>query len=239
MKKKKIYLGIAILLVIISGCLYFRSNDVRNLLAYGLHDWPTHEPASASCPWKSMAFEKAGVTAFVASCIEESAFDPATGYAMTFSDADKKIIGKWATNSDYEFIIEVITKEVSQNPLDIVNQWYTQLTPEQKKVCEIQNADEPLEYFHDGRLMWTEDPHPMPHKTRYKIDIKPEISRSIFENSEPGATEYDYLCGQLVGSKWSGHPPYFEFDDRNPDKYLFVGTYGLEGPMIDLNSIRF
>ena len=117
--------------------------------------------------------------------------------------------------------------------------WYAKLSSEQKKNCEIQDGDEPIQYFHDGTVMWTEDSHPMPHKAGYKIDIKPEISQKIFQNTEPGETKYDYMCGHIVGTTLSGHPPYFEFDDRSPNKYLFVGAYGFEGPMIDLNSIRF
>ncbi len=47
-------------------------------------------------------------------------------------------------------------------------------TIRQQPSGEIYYADsgEPLQYFRDGRLMWTEDPHTMPRKTRYKIDIK-------------------------------------------------------------------
>jgi hypothetical protein len=52
-------------------------------------------------------------------------------------------------------------------------------------VCEIQNADEPVNHFSDGRVDWSENPHPMPHKTRYKIDIKQEIIQKIMQNSEP------------------------------------------------------
>jgi hypothetical protein len=79
----------------------------------------------------------------------------------------------------------------------------------------------------------------MPHKIRYKIDINPNLVQQIMEQSEPGGTKYDYMCGNIVGTTFSGHPPYFEFDDRNQNEYLLVGAYGQEGPLIDLNSIRF
>jgi len=151
----------------------------------------------------------------------------------------QEIIGKWVANSNYQFTIQVLNKEATQTPLDIVKLWYAKLTPDQQKVCEIQNADEPLSYFYNGKVNWTEDPHPTPHKTRYKIDIRPENTQRMMQDSEPGDTKFDYMCGHTVGTTFSGHAPYLEFDDRSPDKYLLVGTYGQEGPLIDLNSMRF
>jgi hypothetical protein len=120
-----------------------------------------------------------------------------------------------------------------------VREWYAKLTPDEQKVCKIQDADEPVGHFSDEKIRWTENPHPMPHKTRYKIDITPEVSQKIMQNSEPADPRYDYICGHLVGTTSTGHPPYFEFDDRNPSKYHLVGTYGQEGPLVDLNSIQF
>ncbi len=234
---KIIYVTLAVLALGLVA--YAWRSDIQSLLTYGLGDWPTHGAPSEGCPWKKEAFKKAGIAAYVGNCTDEQAFNTTTGYAMIFLDADKKIIGKWVTNPDYQFVIHVFTKSASQSPIEAVGEWYAKLTPEQRTVCEIQSADEPLQHFHDGRLMWTEDPHPMPHKTRYKIDIKPDVRQGIFQNTEPGETRYDYMCGHVVGTTFAGHAPDLEFDDRSPDKYLFIGSYGHEGPMIDLNSIQF
>jgi hypothetical protein len=187
-------------------------------------------------------FEDAGMTAFIASCTEERAFDSTEGYAMIFSEADRKIIGKWATNPTYEFTIELFTKDSTQEPLSVVNEWYAKLTSEQQHTCEIQNADQSPPLLYEEKSYVNENPYPTSHKKRYKIAIKPEIIKQIWDEygGDPGGgAERDYMCGHLVGTTWGGHPPYCEFDDRSPDKYLFVGAYGDEGPMIDLNSIRF
>jgi hypothetical protein len=238
MTEKKV-LYIVFILLILSLCAYNWHGDIQDVLTYGWSDWPTHEPPSVSCPWKREVFKNAGLSAFLGNCIDKRAYDPTNGYAMVFSDSNKEIIGTWVTNSSYEFTIQVFDKTASENPLDVVKGWYAELTSDQQKVCTIQNADEPVDHFSNGTINWTEDPHPEQHKTRYKIDIKPEISQQIMANSEPGDPKYDYMCGHLVGTTFSGHPPYFEFDDRSPDKYLMVGTYGPEGPLLDLNSIRF
>ena len=86
---------------------------------------------------------------------------------MIFSDSADELIGKWKTNTSYEFTLRLFQKKASQAPADIVKEWYAKLTLEQQTVCEIQNADEPLSYFSDGRLLWTEEPHPSAHKMIY------------------------------------------------------------------------
>lgn len=240
MKNKKVlYITLAIIVLFIG--VYSWRGDLQNLFAYDLGDGPTHK-SHEECLWLKRAFEKAGITAFVANCTNEDALDQTTGYAMIFYDTEKKVVGKWVTNSDYQFTIQVYDKQESEIPLDVLKEWYVKLTPEQQRKCEIQEADEPLQYFSDGRLMVTEDPHPTKHKTRYKIDIRPEVVKQIWDqyDGDPGGGEgRDYMCGRLVGTAWGSHTPYFEFDDRSLDKYLLIGTYGQEGPFIDLNSIRF
>ena len=149
-------------------------------------------------------------------------FNNQAGHPLVLSDTDQKIVGKWVTNADYEFVIAVFEKASTQEPTDVVKGWYEKLTPEQQKSCEIQDADEPLQYFQNGQVMWTEDPHPVQHKKRYKIDVRREISQKLLQNVEFGDTSYDYLCGREVGSTLSEHVPYFEFDDRSPNKYLFI-----------------
>jgi hypothetical protein len=233
------FLSVVVLIVSVVGLVSYFHNYAHDFFVYGLSDWPTHEPASENCPWKREVFPSAGITAFIGSCTDQKAFDPSNGYAMVFSDSDKKVIGKWVTNQDYQFTIQVFTKQSSQLPMDVVKEWYAKLTPKQPSQCEIQNADQPVEHFSSGEINWSENPHPIAHKTRYKIDIKPEIIQQIMQNPGPNDANYDYTCGHLVGTTFASHAPYFEFDDRTPDKYLMVGSYGQEGPMIDLNSIRF
>ena len=140
------------------------------------------------------------------------------------------------------FTMETFTKEESQSPLDVMTERFAKLTSKQQNNCQIQSADEPIEYLRDGTRSSFESPHPTPHKTRYKIDIKPDIAQGIVDKygGLPSGQQYDYLCGNVVGSQFTSMKPYFEFDDRNPDKYLFVGTLGNDGSvLIDLNSIRF
>jgi hypothetical protein len=204
--------------------------DIQNLLAYGSDDWPTHE-AFKGCSWVKKIFSE--MMLFEENCLEPSVQSPLS------ENTHGTIVQTQPTQYGYTFKLQLFTKNASESPLDVVKEWYTKLTPDEQKVCEIQNADEPIDHFIDGRVQWTENPHPMSHKTRYKIDIKPALSQQITQNSEPADPKYDYMCGHLVGSTFAGHPPYFEFDDRSPGKYLLVGAYGQEGPMIDLNSIRF
>lgn len=239
-RRRGTYIALLIALSI-SAVIFFGRNDIQRFLAYGWGDWPTHESPSERCPWKRTFFKRAGLTAFTENCVEERAFDPKTGYAMVFSDADGRIIGKWATNTTFEFTINVLTKQASQQPIDVVKDWYAKLTPDQQKICEIQDADQPLQYFSDGRLMMTEEPHPTLHKIRYQIDVRKDVLKNIIDQygGIPSEAKYDYMCGHVVGASLTAHPPYFEFDDRSPSKYLMVGSYAQDDPPIDLNSIRF
>jgi hypothetical protein len=138
--------------------------------------------------------------------------------------------------------MQVFTKTATQAPIDVVNDWYNKLPPEQQNNCEIQEADEPIEYSSNGQPSNFEAPHRTPHKTRYKIGIKQAIVKKIESQYDglPSGQHYDYLCGNIVGSQLTSASPYLEFDDRTPDKYLFVSSLGNDGSiLIDLNSIRF
>jgi hypothetical protein len=234
MKNKKIwYFIISILLLAIFGGIYFSRENIHNLVVYGLSGWPTHDTLD-NCYWSKEIFSK--MTLFEQKCHDSSI------QGALVESKDGTVTEVVDPNSAYNFKIQPFTKEINKSPTEVVKEWYAKLTSDQKRTCEIQSADEPLQYFKDGRLMVTEDPHPTSHKTRYKIDVKREISKQIWDKygGTPGSgSGYDYLCGHLVGTTWSGHPPYFEFDDRSPGKYLFVGSYGFDGPSIDLNSIRF
>ena len=87
-----------------------------------------------------------------------------------------------------------------------------------------------LEYFSSGALagqpMNEADPHPTPHKTRLNIYLRKSTQNIIEANDGIGDPKYDFLCGNLMGSYLEARPPYLEFDDRTPDKYLFVSSRG-------------
>ena len=221
-----------LLLVGLASAFYFRDN-IRNLLAYGPGDRPTHD-AAADCSWIKKTFSK--ITLF-----EQGCPDVPPEWQLS-ENQDGSVLATRETKYGYSFKLQFFGKDTAQKPSEVAQEWYAKLTPEQQQKCSIQNADEPVDHLSNGKLLWTENPHPMPHKTRYKIAIRPELIKQIWDENggDPGdAPDRDYMCGHIVGTTWSGHPPYFEFDDRSPDKYLLAGTYGLEAPPIDLNSLRF
>jgi hypothetical protein len=224
---------IGLLCVVLISAFNFRDN-IHNLLAYGASDWPTYEPGK-NCKWVKTKFEKAGLTAYVDDCTSSN--------VMTFNDASGKVEGTWQGNTNVVFTIQVLPKDPNQSPRDIIEKYYAQLTPDQQKACEIQNEDEPLEYFSDGALagqpMNEADPHPTPHKTRLNIYLRKSTQNIIEANDGIGDPKYNFLCGNLMGSYLESRPPYLEFDDRTPDKYLFVSSRGQDDTPIDLNSLRF
>jgi hypothetical protein len=227
-RKKRVYAILASVAIVIIGLAWH--SDVQNMLAYGWGEWPTHA-SFEGCSWTKKTFSK--IALFEQSCSDPSLQSPLG------ENSDGTLVQTQPTKYGYSFKLQLFTKSSSESSLEVLNDWYAKLTPDEQKVCEVQDADEPIDHFSDGRADWTENPHPMPHKTRYKIDIKPEIAQKIMQNSEPADQKYDYMCGHLVGTTFASHPPYFEFDDRDPTKYLLVGAYGQEGPLIDLNSIQF
>ena len=83
---------------------------------------------------------------------------------MTFTDAPASVSGKWPLSQGDAFTIQIKTKEPNQSPYDVVNAYYARLTDRQKQNCEINNVDEPLEYYSDGALTGKPinagDPHP-------------------------------------------------------------------------------
>jgi hypothetical protein len=151
-------------------------NDIEKMLAYGWSDWPTHE-AFGGRNWMKKTFSKI-------SLFEEHCSDPSLQSPLS-ENTDGTVVQTQPTKYNYIFKLQLFTKDTTQSPLEVVKGWYAKLTLDEQKVCEIQNADEPVDHFSDGRVHWTENPHPSPHKTRYKIDIRPEISQKIMQNSEP------------------------------------------------------
>ena len=241
-------LGIVVVLLIVTG-LSVRYHERANLLlTYGPIDLPTFD-AYPDCTWIKRTFSKKGISFFQQDC-------PSAPYAndeFYFEDNAGTIERGFADDSNGQVRaypqIELFNKAKSETPHDVLKkEYYDKLTPTQQQNCEIRNADRPLEYFKasqsKGKAMNEAEPNPTPHKTRYEIAIKSSVLQAILDKNNgdnPGSKAgYDYLCGNVVGSQFESFPPYFEFDDRSPDKYLFVHSYGLEfDEMIDLDSITF
>lgn len=220
-------------LIMISLSVYYLRNNIRIGLIYGWDNFPTHSTIKG-CSWEKRSFQKSGISFFLQTC-------NGTKPIFTYSEDSE---GKILINSENasRFVMRVFNTESVQNPYDIMQGWFAKLTPEQQKKCEIKTADLPINYLPNGKRLDFESPHPTLHKTRYKIDIKEEIVKEILDkyNGLPDGQEYNYLCGNVVGSPFVSSTPYFEFDDRSPKKYLFVGSLGNDGSvLIDLNSIRF
>jgi len=230
MQKSIAITALGILLTSLSALVFFRHEQLNLVLTYGTTELPTHK-ADEGCTWIKRTFSKKKISLFEQNC-------PTPAYASTwtyYEDADGRIMSLNSRDGRDFPTIQLFTKEKGADPLDVVKkEWYSKLTPEQQKACEIQNADR------DSTL--SEAPRKTAHKTRYEIDLKPEVSKEIVDKFQglPSGREYDFLCGDVVGTYFYSAPPYFEFDDRSPDKYLFVRSFGNDGgPLIDLNSIQF
>jgi hypothetical protein len=220
-------------LVLVLLSLYLLQDYIRLGLTYGWDNPPTHI-ASKGCSWEKESFQRSGISFFLQTC---TGVKPLLTYS---EDAAGRILRTSEVASG--FTMETRNKQESQSPLDVMTEQFAKLTSEQRKVCQIQSADLPIEYLPNGTRSNFESPHPTPHKTRYEIGIKKEIVQGIVDKYEgmPDGQQYDYLCGKDVGSPFAATTPYFEFDDRSPGKYLFVGSLGNDGSvLIDLNSIRF
>ena len=113
-----------LLLAGLASAFYFR-DDIHNLLAYGPGDWPTYEPGK-DCKWVKTNFQKAGLTAYVDDCTN--------GNAMTFNDASGKVEGTWQGNTNVAFTIQVLSKDPSQSPRDIIEHYYAGLTQSSRKL---------------------------------------------------------------------------------------------------------
>ena len=227
-----VVIGVVLAAGLVSA-FYLRAGT-HNQLASGPDDRPTYDPGE-DCHWVKTNFPKAGLTAFIDDCT--------SGIPMSFRDALGEIDGVRQLDGGVGFSIKVFKKDPKQSPSDIIEKYYALLAPDQRKACEIQNEDEPLEYFSDGALaghpMNEGDPHPTPHKTRLNIYLRKSTQNIIEANDGIGDPKYNFLCGNLMGSYLEARPPYLEFDDRTPDKYLFVSSRGQDDPPIDLNSLRF
>jgi hypothetical protein len=207
--------------------------NIRFGFVYGWDNLPTHASAPG-CSWERKVFQKSGISFYFQNCkAKDSLF-------WTYSEeSDGKIIRTNDLGS--RFTMEAFAKLESQEPIDVIKEKFSTLTTVQQKECQIQSADEIIEYMPNGTRLNFESPHPTPHKTRYEIVVKPEIVKGIADKygGLPDSQQYDHLCGKVVGSPFAASPPYFEFDDRT-GKYLFVGSLGNDGSvLIDLNSIRF
>lgn len=223
----------ATVLALVLLSVYHWQDDIRVGFVYGWDNLPTHA-ASKGCSWTKESFQKSGISFFLQTCAGAKPL-------LTYSeDAAGRILRTSELAS--RFTMETRIKQESQSPLDVMTEQFANLTAEQQRTCQIQSADVPIEYLPNGTRSSFESPHPTPHKTRYEIGIKQEIVQGIVDKYDglPDSQQYDYLCGKVVGSPFAASTPYFEFDDRSPGKYLFVGSLGNDGSvLIDLNSIRF
>jgi hypothetical protein len=239
MQRKHIAIVGALVAVFSIAAVCFCRSQIALVLNYGELNLPSHS-ADANCTWTKRTFSRKGISFF-----EQNCPTPAhASYWIFYEDLDGRVMRM--TNDPHDdrrlLTMELFTDRGGRAPTDIMNELYAKLSSEQQKKCEIQNADEPLQYSSNGTQLDFEGPHPTPHKTRYKIGIKPEIVQGIADKYDglPNGQQYDYLCGQAVGSPFVASEPYFEFDDRSPDRYLFVGSLGNDGSvLIDLNSIHF
>src|SRR5215471_20400792 len=169
MVRHKLSYGVVTILILVAGIVaFFLRNEIRNVLAYGGNDWPTH-PAYDGCQWVKRTFSR--VVLFEQECSNPSL------QASLIESKDGALIQTSPTQNGNRFQLQIFTKSPGQSPLDVVREWYGKLTPEQQNVCEIQDPDTTVEYFPDGSIKSGEGPHPTAHKTRYKIDIKPAISK--------------------------------------------------------------
>jgi hypothetical protein len=232
-KKLAVITTVVILALAVLG-VYRWGDDIRLGLTYGWDNLPTHEPLKG-CSWVKKTFQKSGITFFLQDCGSSNSL------MWSYSeDSEGRVL---RTNDLHSLLtMQVFTKRSPQSPLAIMEDWFSKLTPEEQKKCEIQSVDTPIEYLPNGSRSDFETPHPTPHKIRYKIDMKPEVIKDIDNKSDgvPSGTQYDFLCGPDVGAHFTSSPPYFEFDDRSPSKYLFVGSLGNDDSvLVDLNSIGF
>jgi hypothetical protein len=202
MKRRALVVVIGLLFVGLISAFNFR-DDIHNLLAYNQGDQPTHD-ADADCSWIKKTFSKITLS-------EQGCPEIPSEWQLS-ENQDGSALATSETKYGYSFKLQVFGKDAAQKPSDAMQEWYAKLTPEQQQKCSVQDADEPVAHLSDGKLLWTENPHPMLHKTRYKIAIRPEIIKQISDENggDPGdAPDRDYLCGHIVGTTWSGHPPYF------------------------------
>jgi hypothetical protein len=226
---KKILLSSLIVIIVLAGCRYMYTHQY---IFWQKSEMPFHQTRNA-CFWIKRTFPKSNISFYEQRC---PFYQDARRY---HENRDGKILQTRRNDNTPHIFIELFTKNPSEDPQNIVREkWFNKLTPQQQMDCEIQNAD--MRGSFDDYQM--EGPYKTGHKTRYMIETKSEVIESILKKFEglPDNPLYDYLCGNIVGSTLETYSPYFEFDDRSPDAYLFIQRgWNDEGPPIDLNTIRF
>jgi hypothetical protein len=182
---------------------YSWRDNIRFGIVYGWDNLPTHS-AFKGCSWERKVFQKSGISFYVQN--SKTSDPPSWTYS---EDSDAKIVRTNGLGS--RFTMETFAKQESQGPLDVMNEAFSKLTPDQQKTCQIQSADEPIEYFPNGARSNFESPHPTPYKTRYEIAVKPEIVKGIADKYSglPDTQQYDYLCGKTVGAPFAASTLYF------------------------------
>ncbi len=229
-KEYRIQFGIAIGVVL--SMIMFSVINLFSLPPYGTEGFPSYAP-DKGCVWFRQSFAEMGVSFFKEDC-QNHGF-PNYDFPIYTETSSSQIVRSSDLTHDV-LTMEIFGKNATSTPTIIMNQWYAKLTPQQKNDCSIQNAD------NSTSSPFAEPPLPTSHKTRLKIDIKPEIVQTIFQENGglPGGSQYDYLCGSIVGSAFRFPAPYFEFDDRSPTKYLKIDNLPQDNSLgIDLDTISF
>src|SRR5262249_43952520 len=158
MNKKSYGICFVIFLAVLIFAFYWRGQIERTLVDRFDDQRPSHAPYDG-CTWVKTEFSE--VSVFEQRC------PGSTEEPHLFESDHGTVLQTPVTQFGYSFKIQIYAKAVSQDPVNVMREWYRKLTPDQQKVCEIQDADEPLQNLQNGSVMWTEDPHPMSHKTRY------------------------------------------------------------------------
>lgn len=189
----------------------------------------THLP-DEGCEWISRKFRRSQITFF-----EQNCFMHYTSGWVYYEDGEGNILSLDPDDGRTLVTMRPLKKSSDVSPYEVIlNDWYAALSVQQKEKCSIQDADISRTSL--------EAPRTTPHKIRFKIDLKPDVRREIVNRfgGLPSGKQYDFLCGNIVGSHFSSLPPYFEFDDRSPERYLFLRSFGNDdSTLVDLNSIRF
>lgn len=143
--RKRAILLVVVGVLLIAGLIsaFYFSDDIHTLPAYNQGDQPTHD-AAADCSWIKKTFSK--ITLFEQGCPdvppEWQLHDSQSGSVLTTSE----------TKYGYSFKLQIFGKDAAQKPLDVMQEWYAKLTPEQQQKCSAQDADEPVDHLPDGKL---------------------------------------------------------------------------------------
>ena len=90
-------------MIAVIGAAFFFRNEIRNVLTYGLGDWPTHG-AFESCNWKKRTFSK--IALFEQDCSDSSLQSP------LFENGDGKVVQTQPSEYGYSFKLQLFTRTI-------------------------------------------------------------------------------------------------------------------------------